>query len=57
MYCVKCKRATDTKDIVDVVTKNNRNMKRGKCVECGSTQRHNLSRVRPTRVDTAEVDS
>ena len=38
MYCVKCKRATQSSDIVDVVSKNNRNMKRGKCVVCGTTK-------------------
>ena len=38
MYCVKCKRATGTSNIERVVTKNNRNMLRGKCEVCGSTK-------------------
>lgn len=38
MYCVKCKQHTDTKDVQHVVTKNNRNMKRGKCLVCGSVK-------------------
>ena len=38
MYCVKCKRATGTNNIERVVTKNNRNMLRGKCGVCGSTK-------------------
>ena len=38
MYCVKCKRATGTNNIERVVTKNNRNMLRGKCDVCGSTK-------------------
>lgn len=35
MYCVKCKNPTDTDDIQYVETKNGRNMKRGKCIDCG----------------------
>lgn len=38
MYCVKCKKHTDTDNIQHVVTKNNRNMLRGVCVSCGSTK-------------------
>ena len=38
MYCVKCKRATDTKDLQNVVTKNGRNMNRGRCTVCNSTK-------------------
>ena len=32
MYCVKCKKATDTSNVQYVVSKNGRNMKRGTCV-------------------------
>ena len=32
MYCVKCKKATDTSDVQFVVSRNGRNMKRGTCV-------------------------
>ena len=39
MYCVKCKKATNTSDIQFVVSKNGTNMKRGKCVICGTTKR------------------
>ena len=38
MYCVKCKKATDTSDVQFGVSKNGRNMKRGKCVICGTTK-------------------
>lgn len=38
MYCVKCKRTTETSDIQNTVSKNGRNMKRGKCVVCGTTK-------------------
>ena len=37
-YCVRCKKVTDTSDIQKVVSKNGRNMKRGKCAVCGSTK-------------------
>ena len=39
MYCVKCRKATDTSDIRVVVTRNGRNMKRGTCVICGTTKK------------------
>ena len=38
MYCVKCKKATDTSDVQFVVSKNRKNMKRGTCVICGTTK-------------------
>lgn len=38
MYCVKCKRHTETKNIQRVTSKNNRNMLRGTCEECGRTK-------------------
>ena len=38
MYCVKCRKATDTSDVQFVVGKNGRNMKRGTCVICRMTK-------------------
>ena len=38
IYCVKCKKATDTSGVLFVVSKNGRNMKRGTCVICGTTK-------------------
>ena len=38
MYCVKCKKATDTSDVQFAVSKNGRNMTRGMCVICGTTK-------------------
>jgi Domain of unknown function (DUF5679)/Phospholipase A2-like domain len=35
MYCVKCKRKTETVDVQNVISKNNRSMLRGKCTVCG----------------------
>ena len=38
MYCVKCKKATDTSGVQFAVSKNERNMKRGTCVLCRTTK-------------------
>ena len=38
MYCVKCKKQTDTTNEHFTTTENKRNMKRGKCVICGTTK-------------------
>ena len=38
MYCVKCKKRTDTTNERVTTTKNNRHMKRGVCVICGTTK-------------------
>ena len=38
MYCVKCKKRTDTTHEQITTTKNNRHMKRGVCVMCGTTK-------------------
>ena len=40
MYCVKCKKATDTSNMQFAVSENKRNMKRGTCVVCGTTKTH-----------------
>ena len=38
MYCVKCKKRTDTTNERITTTKNNRHMKRGTCFICGTTK-------------------
>ena len=38
MYCVRCKKQTDTTNEQFTTSKNNRRMKRGKCVVCGTTK-------------------
>ena len=38
MYCVKCKKPTDTSNVQFAVSKNGRNMKRGTCVICRTTK-------------------
>ena len=38
MYCVKCKKRTETTNEQTTKTKNNRHQKRGTCVVCGTTK-------------------
>ena len=38
MYCVKCKKDTDTSGVQFAVSKKGRNMKRRACVICGTTK-------------------
>lgn len=38
MYCVKCKSKTETVDVQNIISKNNRPMLRGKCAVCGTTK-------------------
>ena len=38
MYCVKCKKTTDTSNVQYAVSKNGRNMKQGMCIICGTTK-------------------
>ena len=38
MYCVRCKKKTETTNEQLVTTPNNRQMKRGKCAVCGTTK-------------------
>lgn len=38
MYCVRCKNKTETVDVQNFVSKNNRPMLRGKCATCGCTK-------------------
>ena len=38
MYCVKCKKKTETTSEKLVTTSNNRTMKRGNCSVCGTTK-------------------
>ena len=35
MYCLRCKRSTDTNDVMLHMSKNNKKMKRGTCASCG----------------------
>ena len=35
MYCLKCRRVTETENITTVTSQNDRLMRRGQCVTCG----------------------
>ena len=35
MYCLKCRRVTQTENITTVTSKSDRLMRRGQCVTCG----------------------
>ncbi|GBM60239.1 hypothetical protein AVEN_273541-1 [Araneus ventricosus] len=45
IYCVKCKKETETKDMKETVTKNNRPILKGICVQCGSKKNRFLGLV------------
>ena len=38
IYCLRCKKHTENKDVKQVTTANNRQMLKAKCSECGSTK-------------------
>lgn len=38
MYCVKCKKKTETQGVIQVVTKNNKSMLKGVCSICGKNK-------------------
>ena len=52
MYCVKCKRNTDTQDLHHAVSKNNRNMLKGTCSVCGTTKNQFVSLKKAEEVTT-----
>ena len=46
MYCVRCKKRTDTSNEQFTTSLNNRRMKRGKCAVCGTKKRSSLNPVK-----------
>ena len=38
MYCLKCRRLTETENITIATSKNGRLMRRGQCITCGRTK-------------------
>ena len=38
MYCLKCRRVTETENFANTMSKNVRLMRRGQCVICGKTK-------------------
>ena len=43
MYCLKCRRLTETENVTTAMSKNGRLMRRGQCIICGKL-RHNSSK-------------
>ena len=44
MYCLKCRRVTESEHITTATSKNSRLMSRGKCVTCGKTKTQFIKR-------------
>ena len=38
MYCLKCRRVTETENITSAACKNGRLMRYGQCITCGKTK-------------------
>ena len=38
MYCLQCRRVTETENITTATSKNGRLMRRGQCATCGKTK-------------------
>ena len=38
MYCLKCRRVTETENIATAMSRNGRLMRRGQCITCGKTK-------------------
>ena len=45
MYCLKCRRVTETKNINTATYKNGRLMRRGQCITCAKTKTQFVKRV------------
>ena len=37
MYCLKCRRVTETENFTTATSKNGKLMRRGQCITCGKT--------------------
>ena len=44
MYCLKCRRVTETENITTATSKNGRLMRRGQCIKCGKPKTHFIKR-------------
>src|SRR5271157_653928 len=47
-YCVKCKRKTETFNIIEIITKNNKKMEKGVCSICGKNKSSFVSNKVPS---------
>ena len=44
MYCLKCRRVTETENVTTATSKTGRLMRRGQCVTCGKTKTQFIKR-------------
>ena len=44
MFCLKCRRVTETENITTATPKNGRLMRRGQCITCGKTKTQFIKR-------------
>ena len=44
MYCLKCRRVTETENITTATSKNGRLIRRGQCITCGKTKTQFIKR-------------
>ena len=44
MYCLRCRRVTETENIATATSKNGRLVRRGQCVTCGKTKTQFIKR-------------
>jgi len=51
IYCVKCKKRTNTNNITSVITKNNRTALTGQCEICGKTKYKFISPQKKTNTE------
>ena len=49
MYCLKCRRVTETENITTATTKNGRLMRRGKWVTCGKLRLNSSKEMLPVK--------
>ena len=50
IYCVKCRRLTETEQITIASSKNGRLMKRGQCIKCGKLRLNSSKLMLPVEV-------
>ena len=50
MYCLKCRRITETEDITTTTSKNGRLMRQGQCITCGKLRLNSSKVMLPVEV-------
>ena len=50
MYCLKCRRVTETENITTATSKNGRLMRRGQCITCSKLKLNSSKAMLPVEV-------